>query len=68
MVVLTRAVRKQAHPVAVIVGLVAAKKYHAHYASDIERQQFAFVHADEAKHVRLPMLAMQHPPNTGCFA
>lgn len=56
------------HPVAVIVGLVPCEELPSplceRVARDIERQQFAFVHADEAKHVRLPMLAMQHPPNT----
>jgi len=31
-------------------------------ALDIERQQFAFVTAEEAIDVRLPMLAMRGPP------
>ena len=55
-------------PVAAMLGLVACDELPPplceRVARDIEQQQFAFVRADEAKHVRLPMLAMQHPPNT----
>ncbi|UHQ19369.1 hypothetical protein LVB87_14455 [Lysobacter sp. KIS68-7] len=53
-------------PAAAILGLVVSDELPPplceRVARDIERQQFAFVHADEARQVRLPILAMQHPP------
>ena len=55
-------------PIAAILGLVACDELPPplceRVVRDIDLQQFAFVSVDEAQHVQLPMLALQHPPTT----
>ncbi|KGQ20602.1 hypothetical protein LF41_1139 [Lysobacter dokdonensis DS-58] len=52
-------------PVAEIFGLVMCDEppppLCERVAKDIDLQQFAFVSCSEAKQIRLPMLALQHP-------
>ena len=56
-------------PVAAVLGLVACDELPPplceRVARDIDDQQFSFVSIDEARQIRLPMLAMGHPPING---